>query len=181
MPTDRITLRHGFQGAFSRSAQPRSPLLSPGAVGLRLHADGLVRDEDLLMIPLFVTATLSQPEYASYSRPADAITLVVEDLGARATAAFTLVDPTLIPYESTAPNYRAGSRWGSPKARCTTYVSFVLELGVPPAPDHPGLFLRACLAEHVSNTLAVGLGDLSVTSYWEGRPHAVTLAPVSPQ
>jgi hypothetical protein len=150
-------------------------------VGLRIHAAGVVYDEGTLAIPLFVTATLAQPEYTSYSRLSEAIALVAEDLGARTSAAFTLVDPTIIPYETAAPNHRAGSRWGNPRALCTEYVSFVLDLAVSRTPDHPGLFLRACLAGHVSNTLVVDLGDLSVTSFWEGQPRAVTLAAVSPQ
>jgi hypothetical protein len=175
------TMLHAFQGTFSRHAQPSSPLLPARDVGLRIHSGDLVYDEGTLVIPLFFTATLAQPEYASYSRLAEAIVLVAEDLGARTNAAFSLVDPTIIAYETAAPNYRAGSRWGSPRALCTDYVSLVLHLRVPRTPHHPGLFLRACLAGHISNTLAVDLGDLSITSYWEGEPRAVTFAPVSPQ
>jgi hypothetical protein len=175
-----VTMLHAFQGAFSRHAQPSSPLLPARTVGLRIHSGDVVYDEGLVM-PIFVTATLAQPEYASYSRLAEAIVLVAEDVGARTSAAFSLIDPTIIPYETAAPNHRAGSRWGSPRALCTDYVSFVLHLRVPRTPHHPGLFLRACLAGHVSNTLAVDLGDLSITSYWEGEPRAVTLAAVSPQ
>lgn len=150
---------------FDRTETHLSPRLGAAERGLAVAADEFHWFEGVLSVPLAVTVRLSQPEYARFRDVVAAVVLSVECPDTGDVAAFKLVDPGVVPYDSPAPNFDAAREWGNPDASNLAFASVVLDVAFGPGDAPRRVYLRATLNQYHSRTLELDLEARTVTEH----------------
>ncbi len=155
--------------SFLFDPQPLTPPID--APGVRVWSGKPRTEAGEMLVPIYATWCLAEPEFAALRDVGEALVLHASDADGGFAEAVKLIDPLRQPTDY-APNYRGNpTHWGHPLNQSIGTVSCTAHLPLPSGSTK--LFFYVTLLGQVSNVLALDLKSGEGQSFLEGAPHAL--------
>jgi hypothetical protein len=164
-----------FPELFSSMDRTGFPQVSDAEQGIRIYADNLSYEDNLLSCNLLITFSFKRAFATRFQRIGQALNVIVENADTGQSAFFNLNDP-----HKKYPSIKGDNLLSEPKSikkgRKTSYreIPLTIELNNPGWGPH--LFVRVALQAFVSNILAVDVSEEPrLSSYLNDEPYSVDL------